>query len=424
MKSILITLGIFAFLSNGFGQDLFGNSKEAYVLMPSRAIASSVVRQVDLSPSGRLIFYRQVLSTNLDELLGYDSPEMGKWFVYDRVSMNTTALKFPGVIREMSPLGDDKTVYFISNNGEGLLNIATGNVTSISLAGVKRTYFGEKAYAPFIIGCPNKETLQIYYLNGTTTSVKIDPTITLHWLLSGDAKNLTFYGSRKTNAKRSLFTATLNMLRMEVSYRDYTPEDHGEDGSRPSFTREKSGDMDYILLFNQEQIIQSQAPNSTNVKPTPRPPQPAESTLIPKMTRLGPTGGIVTFSPKGDYVVYQDAGSLLVRDIQPIDPNAAQKLAMNELKKQLLHKVKEVGLGFIMYGGDNDDVFPGQEGWEDKLKPYLRNSDSIRDFNYLYRGGDVSKLDNPATTELGFMVGPGGRAVVYMDGHAKWIPNP
>ena len=33
----------------------------------------------------------------------------------------------------------------------------------------------------------------------------------------------------------------------------------------------------------------------------------------------------------------------------------------------------------------------------------------------------MTLIGNPAPTELGFTLGPGGRAVAYCDGHVKWV---
>ena len=54
----------------------------------------------------------------------------------------------------------------------------------------------------------------------------------------------------------------------------------------------------------------------------------------------------------------------------------------------------------------------------------MKNRDLMNDFNYTFKGGDLANVEDPANTELGFVVGPGGRAVVYVDGHAKWVANP
>jgi hypothetical protein len=194
--------------------------------------------------------------------------------------------------------------------------------------------------------------------------------------------------------------------------------------TRRSFTTHTSGDMAYMQIEEPEKVPAANSGSSQSQKTQPDKVMPEDSGLIPKSTKLGPADGRIEFSNKGDIVVYQDAGSLLFREIQPIDPALAKKLGLDIVKKKLLSKAKQVGLGFIIYGSDNDDVLPGAEGWEAKLMPNMKNRDIMNDFNYTFKGGDLNGVEDPSGTELGFVVGPGGRAVVYLDGHAKWIPNP
>ncbi len=77
-----------------------------------------------------------------------------------------------------------------------------------------------------------------------------------------------------------------------------------------------------------------------------------------------------------------------------------------------------------MFASDSDDVLPGQEGWEARVGPYCSDKDLLRRFNYTFKGGNMANIENPASTELGYILGPGGRAVAYCDGHVKWVPNP
>ena len=35
----------------------------------------------------------------------------------------------------------------------------------------------------------------------------------------------------------------------------------------------------------------------------------------------------------------------------------------------------------------------------------------------------MASIQNPADTEMGYVVGPGGSAVVFADGHAKWVSD-
>jgi prepilin-type processing-associated H-X9-DG protein len=53
----------------------------------------------------------------------------------------------------------------------------------------------------------------------------------------------------------------------------------------------------------------------------------------------------------------------------------------------------------------------------------VKNSSILEGFVYTFKGGKLSDVDKPAETVLGYIEGPGGRAVAYLDGHVKWVPN-
>ncbi len=439
MRQLLALFITFGLTSFGFGQDLFGNDKEAYVLMPSQTIASGVVRSYQISHSGRLIFYRQVTGLKFDELQQYDSPEQGKWFVYDRTSKSTTALNFPVPISNIMTFGDDRTVYFSGageGNPEGFLNLSTGQATPLDKGEARIIYYGDKAYAPFLLGVNKaKDTLGIFYPNGKIATAKLDPAISIGFSIEGNTQNLIIYGYHlEKGAKKASnliqYKVTLNLSLMTVNYAlmdealDKKFRQEREDEYRRPFTTQSSGDMAYIQLDVPVKVPTANTSRSPGQKTQAPDPKPEESGLIPKSAKLGPAEGRIEFSNQSDIVVYQDAGSLLFRVIQPLDPAAARKLSLDMVKKKLLSKAKQVGLGFLIYGSDNDEVLPGAEGWENKLMPYMKNRDLMNDFNYTFKGGDLANVEDPSGTELGFIVGPGGRAVVYLDGHAKWVPNP
>ena len=54
---------------------------------------------------------------------------------------------------------------------------------------------------------------------------------------------------------------------------------------------------------------------------------------------------------------------------------------------------------------------------------YVDRSDSA--FVYTYSGPtNLSKIEKPSETALGYIPSPGGRALIFADGHVKWEPSP
>lgn len=133
---------------------------------------------------------------------------------------------------------------------------------------------------------------------------------------------------------------------------------------------------------------------------------------------------LAALSPSGDEVLVVSRGVALIRPITstPVD-EFVEKLEQ-QLRSEVLMKAKMAGLAMIMYATDNDERFPSKtENVEALLGPYVKNSEVLKGFVYTFGGGDMASIQNPADTEMGYVVGPGGRAVVYADGHAKWISD-
>jgi hypothetical protein len=89
----------------------------------------------------------------------------------------------------------------------------------------------------------------------------------------------------------------------------------------------------------------------------------------------------------------------------------------------VLSNAKQLGLAALMYAQDYDEVLPTGDGINGKLAPYLKNESLFDGFTYTFGGGSLSGIDKPAETELGFVTGPGGRAIIFIDGHVKWKPD-
>lgn len=94
-----------------------------------------------------------------------------------------------------------------------------------------------------------------------------------------------------------------------------------------------------------------------------------------------------------------------------------------EAGKETVSDAKQVALVLILYADSNDDRLPTLEDLH-KALPFAQNPDSFAKFVYTYRGPyDLSKIEDPSKVELGYILGPGGRAIVYADSHVKWVPD-
>ena len=130
-------------------------------------------------------------------------------------------------------------------------------------------------------------------------------------------------------------------------------------------------------------------------------------------------------SPKGDAVAYLTGGMAVVRTLTPLDRKAYDDALRAQMIAEAVQRAKQVGTALVIYASDNDDVFPPNDGDVNaKLAPYLKNDALLQGFVYSFHGGSAVDIDRPAETEIGYVDGPGGRAVIFSDGHAKWVPSP
>ena len=128
-------------------------------------------------------------------------------------------------------------------------------------------------------------------------------------------------------------------------------------------------------------------------------------------------------SPNLEGILQIDQGAAMVTPLARMPRQEflrARELAQRALA---LSRAKQLGLALHMFAQDSDGVLPGPEGVNDKIQPYLKNSGLFEGFNYTFPGGPLDRIDKPAETELGWVNGPGGRAIIYVDGHAKWRPD-
>ena len=127
-------------------------------------------------------------------------------------------------------------------------------------------------------------------------------------------------------------------------------------------------------------------------------------------------------SPNGDAVAYRHQGAVMVRRLIRLPRKAFDDARLAALKTLAISNAKQAATALILYANDCDDNYPSQ-GDYDKIAPYLKNNAIMDAFSYTFHGGSVAGIEKPADTELGYVAGPGGRAVAYADGHVVWVPD-
>ncbi|HVL38166.1 MAG TPA: hypothetical protein VM328_02135 [Fimbriimonadaceae bacterium] len=129
-------------------------------------------------------------------------------------------------------------------------------------------------------------------------------------------------------------------------------------------------------------------------------------------------------SPQDDALMIIVDGVALVRTMLRVPREEYEAARIAAERARLLSNVKQIGTAFHIYAADHDDVLPGPNPRiTEMLMPYLKNESILQGFVYMFPGGNISNTRDPSKTVLGFIPGPGGRAEVYLDGHARWISD-
>lgn len=128
-------------------------------------------------------------------------------------------------------------------------------------------------------------------------------------------------------------------------------------------------------------------------------------------------------SSDGKRLIYMSQAHVFSCDINRLTPEEEAAMANAAAKTKAMSDAKQSALALLIFLSDNDDLLP--ENFQlSQVGPYIRDLSILNGFTFTYRGPrNFLTIENPAETELGFMPGPGGRAVAFADGHVKWFPD-
>lgn len=61
----------------------------------------------------------------------------------------------------------------------------------------------------------------------------------------------------------------------------------------------------------------------------------------------------------------------------------------------------------------------------DSVSPYISDLDILKNVVWTnVFGQKLTDIKDPTTYELGYVSGPGGRAIIFADGSVRWRPTP
>ncbi|MCC2672442.1 MAG: hypothetical protein K0Q72_4914, partial [Armatimonadetes bacterium] len=128
-----------------------------------------------------------------------------------------------------------------------------------------------------------------------------------------------------------------------------------------------------------------------------------------------------TLSPRGDAVLLISDGAALIAPLIRLPKEALLAARNQAMRQKVLSNGKQLGLALHVYASDHEDRFPDAgAGVEGLLLPYLKTDALFEGFVYTYTGGKISEIPEPSKVVLGYVMGPGGRAEIWGDGHVTW----
>jgi hypothetical protein len=124
--------------------------------------------------------------------------------------------------------------------------------------------------------------------------------------------------------------------------------------------------------------------------------------------------------PDGEAILYTSQGAVWVVPLLRMPKDAYDAMERQAKKAVAISNAKQAGLALLLYAQDFEETLPTGDDINSKLAPYLKNTDPLDGFSYTYPGGKLGDIANPSEAVLGSVSGPGGRAIIYADGHVKW----
>lgn len=130
-------------------------------------------------------------------------------------------------------------------------------------------------------------------------------------------------------------------------------------------------------------------------------------------------------SPRGDAVFYISQGAGFIAPLVRAPREAYEQARQRAEREAIMSNARQIALALLMYVQDYDERFPmGSMDIQSVLMPYLKNETVFNfpgtNFVYLMDGQTLQSMDRPSETMVGYIQAPGGRAVIWADGHVTW----
>lgn len=179
-----------------------------------------------------------------------------------------------------------------------------------------------------------------------------------------------------------------------------------------------NGELDPLVLEPSTSVI---SVDKSDVTVKPLWVRSVTQSDVPRGLVAPDTDGQFSLMQGGKKVFYVAKSRLYSCELERVDLQVYLDAKAAADRSVALSRAKQVALGIILFASDNNDNYPTASGFQDAVKPYLKNDQLLDGFVYTFKGGSASDVQNPSSTELGYIDINGGRVVAYVDGHVKFV---
>lgn len=125
-------------------------------------------------------------------------------------------------------------------------------------------------------------------------------------------------------------------------------------------------------------------------------------------------------SPTSNGVFFTSYSLNMVRPVVEISKAAFDEMLAKAERNKIMAEVSQIGRALLMFSADNDGAFPTEEQLANRaIDAYLQSPSILSGFVYSGVSGNLGASE----TQMGYKLCPGGRAVLFQDGHVTFVPN-
>ena len=459
-RIVSLAVGLLALAASSLGQVsepqiAVSGAGNALALGPKQHLVNGFVSSLYLSQDGKSAFLSRLI-LNTDDYISVLSQEPPKkpTLAYTLVNCETgRAIDLQGVNPEShrfiegSVLPNGAVVGVFSGNDESLQAVVisqTGRITS--LVNVSRK---DLSFLFNTLPIHNSKLTAVRIVGFSQEKGVIDQSLNLLLVLDADGNVIQSFNktlpaeytylidSPATNTL--VLTGRAGAVSMNVQTGEASPLSDFEAALKnpgpfplPNLIKTKdekssanSNTLHYVVYLEESDTAGSKSSivptTEENVPPPVNTQKSSNRQLVPAL--LGANLDQAQLNEDKTFAFIADSGGLYRVPLVKIDADAYRRLLAERTQREAIINAKQVAMGVMLYSTDYDDMLPPHGDWSERVNPYLKNRDIMKNFNYLLNGGSSSDYSDPSTTVLGIISTEFGDAIAYLDGHVIWKDN-